>query len=1749
MFRCIPLFRACNRHVDYVDRRHGNLSAVPDDVYRYSRTLEELLLDANQIRDLPRQFFRLQNLRKLGLSDNELERLPAEIGNFMNLTELDISRNDIMEIPDNIKYCKALAMVDFSGNPLSRLPAGFTQLHNLSHLTLNDVTLENLPTDIGNLSNLQMLELRENLLKTLPESLSFLVRLELLDLGSNELEELPETLGALPNLMELWLDCNALSCLPPEIGNLTRLTVLDISENSLETLPDEISGLQSLTDLTLSQNCLEKLPEGIGKLKHLSILKLDQNRIVALPSSIGGCESMTELIMTENIIQELPATVGNMSRLNNLNVDRNRLIHLIPEIGKCTQLGVVSLRDNRLTRLPPEIGLLKELHVLDVSGNRLDWLPIQLANCNLKALWLSENQSQPLLNFQTDEVGPQHLKVLTCFMLPQRGPSESMENLLAGSVATTEDDTNRVSWTEKPEKAIKFDDEGVDFEEHERPSNFVRHDTPHPRELKARHPKFAHQGHHKGKHNRSTDEDESQVGTDDESEKRLSVNIPMETDPLLAGATGTVVVTTTTTTTQQAAPLTPNVAEDDMDDPFLKAVNVEVENSARTPDGPPAVNRLSMDGSNVGEEEEKHVGFSSDVEDEEEPLEKTDLKLHRRDTPHYLKNKRVNLSEEPDELTTALLTQVLARTAAEQAKKEQPSYERLEISFSRDGGGLGISIAGGRGSTPYKGNDQGIFISRVVEGAMAFKQGLLVGDKVLSVNGVNLVDADHLEAVEALRSSTDHINIVILRETANSADGTAAASTPQEPEQSHAEVNLPKISIKLCKDSNGLGFSIAGGKGSTPFKGTDNSIFISRITEGGAADRIGVLLVGDKVMEINSVDMEFARHDQAVALLTSTKVISMIVFRESMEVEHHEPIVKHEPPEYYNQQGGDYANHVEPVVEDIRLVRTGGPLGLSIVGGIDHSSHPFGGNQPGVYISKIVPNGSAARTNLCVGDRIIRVNGVEMKHATHQEAVTALLSNAHEILLRVSHDAPPSGLQEITIVKAPGEKLGISIRGGNKGHPGNPLDKNDEGIFISKVNEIGAASRDARLNVGMRILEVNGQSMLGARHGDAVRGLRSSGERIQLFVCDGYDPGEVAFWQARPGVVGNPLQHFDSNKRTSQESISSIDREMTTEELNRLNQESQYQQETEEWEKEDLVKVEAMRLQREEDTKRLMEEGTDNHINKATMRTLEDIEPPPPAVQEEPVNTPPPMDPLEALEPPPPVEQEQPEYTSSMNLLEDIEPLLLLVEKEEPVNAAASMNTLEDFEPSPPEAKEEPVLENKTPVTETTPPIPTPTVIPNNYSSLEPRATPEEEEGPPPVPLTSPPPFSPPPVDDKPKKSGPPVAPRPTKDQAGRSKLVSTSSGATSRSSSTSSPPSSPQPVRKAPPPVAPKPRDPPKPRWDDRDPPKPRWDDRDPPKPKWDDRDPPTPKWDDRDPPKPRWDDRDPPKPPSRPPTEEEKEEVEKLKAAKQARKEALRVARLSTGSTSSRSSAGTPSPLMSPEILSPVKSAKPLMNNATGPERMAFKDKWKRFEQKADEQAHSTPKQAGKKINLVSDQDLQKIKEDEDRKMQSMTEEEIMNYSRNVTIETTPSKQTRSDDIFNVTSPSISPIAGLPSEIRTAKAERRYYEKLKTEGHVSPDVNQEDGLEKSLSPAELRSKEAEKRAAWRAARMKSLDDDALRAQMVLTQVKDAEDGLHINALSNGNNKPAENGENPAVKVSPLEAELQFMDDENGGD
>ncbi|KAJ1194941.1 hypothetical protein NDU88_004225 [Pleurodeles waltl] len=1175
-------------------------------------------------------FFRLLNLRKLGLSDNEIQRLPPEVANFMQLVELDISRNDIPEIPESIKFCKSLEIADFSGNPLARLPDGFTQLRSLAHLALNDVSLQALPSDIGNLANLVTLELRENLLKLLPASLSFLVKLEQLDLGSNDLEVLPDTLGALPNLRELWLDRNQLSALPPELGNLRRLVCLDVSENKLEHLPAEISGLVALTDLLLSQNVLESIPDGIGQLKQLSILKVDQNRIGLLTESIGDCDNLTELILTENLLTTLPKSLGKLSKLTNLNVDRNRLTVLPPEIGGCACLNVLSLRDNRLTCLPSELADATELHVLDVAGNRLQNLPFALTNLNLKALWLAENQSQPMLKFQTEDDEKSGEKVLTCYLLPQQ-PSPSLENLLQDSVDESWNDSNlnRVSviqFLEEPKPEEDDDDDGTEKK------ILQRRATPHPNELKMMKDNI------EGRRNEPYfAKPDTELESPNEEEKRLSALSHQSEGSHISSSTASAGHREEVEGNRQNGPITLDIWKEPQkearqlpekevqgEDEVIPEDELEVEYTEPT----------------VHFAEDTLIRSDDEDEDRRSPVEKQ--RLIRKDTPHYKKNFKITKLPKP-EAVVALL-QGYSRPEVPEEGEEEAEYEgdeqaadeqprewdgetkngrlveqpiKLTLSILRQTGGLGISIAGGKGSTPYKGDDEGIFISRVAEEGPAARAGVRVGDKLLEVNGVDLHNAEHHKAVEALRSSGTSVTMSVLRERMVEPEN-AITVTPLRPEDDYyprerwsamcfpeetedepaAAVPTRRFSTCLVRNEKGLGFSIAGGKGSTPYRAGDAGIFISRIAEGGAAHRDGALSVGDRVMSINGVDMTEARHDQAVALLTgSSPTITLLVEREIVKsVEEADvgasPALQrmrpHSPPPPTRVDAGDEADGQEAdkfqmnnrtrgmedeyPMEEVLLVKAGGPLGLSIVGGSDHSSHPFGVHEPGVFISKVIPQGLAARSGLRVGDRILEVNTIDLRHATHQEAVNALLSNSQEIRMLVRRDPPPPGMQEISIEKAPGEKLGISIRGGAKGHAGNPFDATDEGIFISRVSSSGAAARDGRLRIGMRILEVNHQSLLGMTHTEAVQILRSVGDTLLVLVCDGFDPRAAAAIEVSPGIIANPFAAGIARKN-SMESISSIDRDMSPEEMEILQKEMEMERETSQWEKEELEKV------------------------------------------------------------------------------------------------------------------------------------------------------------------------------------------------------------------------------------------------------------------------------------------------------------------------------------------------------------------------------------------------------------------------------------------------------------------------------------------------------------------------------------------------------------------------------------------------
>ncbi|XP_050349292.1 protein scribble homolog isoform X9 [Nymphalis io] len=1266
MFRCIPLFK-CNRQVECVDKRHCSLPTVPEDILRYSRSLEELFLDANHIRDLPKNFFRLHRLRRLGLSDNEIHKLPPDIQNFENLVELDVSRNDIPDIPEDIKKLRALQIADFSSNPIPRLPAGFSQLRALTVLGLNDMSLTSLPSDFGSLVSLQSLELRENLLKSLPESLKNLTKLERLDLGDNEIEELPGFIGELPALQELWLDHNKLQYLPSEIGNLKALICLDVSENKLEKIPEEIGGLMSLTDLHLSQNMLETVPNGIGDLSKLAILKLDQNRLHTLNENVGRCINLQELILTENFLMELPKSIGNLNELTVLNVDRNSLGEIPLDIGNMTLLGVLSLRDNKLTKLPNELGNCKSLHVLDVSGNRLQYLPYTLVNLELKAVWLSENQAQPLLTFQTDRDETTGENVLTCFLLPQlsytqqpelehtsevgsgtwfrehrfNSQSQELDRIRESTLSRDRDSDD--DWEEKEASrtiSVKFTEDVPEAKE----TPFVRQNTPHPKDLKAKAVKLF---------TRTPEQQPQEKANELPTTNGIVMSPPETVQPI-------------------------EVIEPVQRQPLLEVTKDEESDSQTMQDKESSEAENEDDDS---EELERDSGRRVAWAGVRERGARGAGRLHRRDTPHHLKNKRVNQIDASR--ARDLIAQAIKKREQHDLKTDDDIIEDvpdgesvseradsearivndqrcIEVRIARAAGGLGLSIAGGRGSTPYIGDDDGIFISRVTPNGPAYLAGLRVGDKVLSVNGTSVIEVDHYYAVEVLKASGSTLTLVVTRDSPTSTrthsraasgashhsvssttdtvstlengqipTGRGILSKPliisnqyaQEFEPEHKEpprnqttptntvsyspsptqppsyqrmqaspppptqpyvppVYQQKVLVHttLIRDGSGLGFSIAGGKGSPPYREDSDAIYVSRISPQGAAAKDGKMLVGDKVVSINGVDMESAPHETAVSLLTGHERFVRLVLQRTITPEQGELLPRKSTSDEAGTKPATNStstpltpganklhgsnDDVFDDIQDVTLVKEGGSLGFSIIGGTDHSCVPFGGKEPGIFISHVVPGGVAARSGkLRMGDRLVKVNGSELPGATHRDAVQLLLQPGPTLTLSVRHDPLPPAFQELTIIKQEGEKLGMHIKGGLNGQRGNPNDPNDEGVFISKINSGGAARRDGRLKVGMRLLEVNGVSLLGATHAEAVNALRAATHApLHLVVCHGYSRPEKYTTGSESGTAdtGGSLSH----------STSSLDRDET---LNQHQQDQHSRQDLVEFEHEKQV--------------------------------------------------------------------------------------------------------------------------------------------------------------------------------------------------------------------------------------------------------------------------------------------------------------------------------------------------------------------------------------------------------------------------------------------------------------------------------------------------------------------------------------------------------------------------------------------------
>nr|CDS17152.1 cell polarity protein [Echinococcus granulosus] len=1380
MFKCLPFIKGCGTQIDTIEKSHASLTSVPDDVLRSYRTLEECKLDANQIKELPNAFFRLERIRILSVSDNELTRIPPGIGNFSYLVELDISRNDISELPTSLRLCDSLQVLDASNNALKMLPEGFSQLRSLRVLSLNDVSLYELPADFGGLKKLQKLELRDNYLNSLPVTFGELASLEFLDLGGNDFSTMPPSIGCLQNLLELWLDDNQMTSLPDEIGNLHALQQMDVSENRLTSLPSTIAGLTSLADLNLTQNFLDCLPDEIGQLANLSVFKLNRNQLVDLTPAIGRCQNLLEFYLTENYLSALPNTIGNLTKMFHFNVTKNQLVELPPEIGKCVTLQILSLRDNNLRRIPSEIGNLTQLHVLDLAGNRLDRLPVSLMSCPLKALWLVQSQAQPIsLQRAVDENSGE--EYLTCYLLPQEADDNVCRNGLPSSNASSPGATSNqfkkelestngtlLPTTQIPsgtssiinledEKGVGEEQEGEEEDETTREptsaSTRVRFTaeegvTKATNDAAAReYPKTRHPMHlkkvilngelaHKVSDNTpclpSNGLDLQPKADQNTSHGRLQeYPVPVCKHPDIQGEDSSVSIYLRhqdgpkrilgSSSAASTSPLYANTRpcnrielvndcvgslSSDLGSPISTGSSGGIDellspNATVSAASTSLSRKLCRHGAEGGvafaetpgehrfvtgkgqeEDEEqayssggeeidtitKSVAFSDEVIDNEANASQ---KLIRRDTPHYTKRARIHMNNEeavlkllkkyhdpsvvdafadgnaPENVkTTNALLMVAAAAAAASGSgggtmastdsqfttdsqtsapptpaptSQQPPLPKTEqvtlhVTLERvPGGGLGLSIAGGVGSVPFRGLDQGIFVSRLAPGGLAEISGLKVGDKLLEVNGVSMVNVEHQVAVSALRTDSTRFKLLLCREvpvitqplpsdsdaptsTASPTIAPIAATPPppyvMDPQRAHnlpssllnttslgrnipnatvpfvqaAPMAMQLIKCTLHRDWSGLGFSIAGGRGLLGQQADTSAhlsfletIYISRIVEGGAADKAGKLRIGDQLFKINGIDVRNARHDQVITLLTGAgPKVELEVLRKLTA-----PNTSSAP--YISGLGEGFSRtpslaagpqflHKEEGLDVYRVTlkhRPGKSLGLRICGGCDTSSLPFGGDSPGVFICRVQEGGEAKEAGLRVGDRLLSVNGRDLRRVTHDEAVAALMPSGvaeESLILEIRRDPSPPGLREVVISCPSDEPVGLSLMSLRPTllSPAHSCSRSDErsvneeteGIFVRQITPESPIARDGRVKPGDRLLVANSEWVMSLEPQELVEVLHPQEGTLSLTLCDGIDIssfGEV--FSSRQPVFSNLSCHLIDCDGQVQESV------------------------------------------------------------------------------------------------------------------------------------------------------------------------------------------------------------------------------------------------------------------------------------------------------------------------------------------------------------------------------------------------------------------------------------------------------------------------------------------------------------------------------------------------------------------------------------------------------------------------------------
>lgn len=132
-----------------------------------------LILQNNNLQNLPPEIKQLKHLTHLDIAYNRLSELPAEISHLTKLVTFNANCNQLTEIP-SLENNKELRSLNLSFNLFEEFPNILYENMSIVELCLNYNKIKQIPASIGRLSTLNILYLSHNLLQSLPSAVGFL---------------------------------------------------------------------------------------------------------------------------------------------------------------------------------------------------------------------------------------------------------------------------------------------------------------------------------------------------------------------------------------------------------------------------------------------------------------------------------------------------------------------------------------------------------------------------------------------------------------------------------------------------------------------------------------------------------------------------------------------------------------------------------------------------------------------------------------------------------------------------------------------------------------------------------------------------------------------------------------------------------------------------------------------------------------------------------------------------------------------------------------------------------------------------------------------------------------------------------------------------------------------------------------------------------------------------------------------------------------------------------------------------------------------------------------------------------------------------------------------------------------------------------------------------------------------------------------------------------------------------------------